>query len=171
MCPLGCVQHVVLRGFWWNVVRRADLKPIETISPSYLLLAVQVHSTTHCRFYTTIEQWSPHLLKRAIIVRYHFLVLGSIGSCNTEGDYCIKNKGDYCIKNKQTKPSIFLVILHDHPHHRRHDFFWQNSFGYRNTSLFIRWSAGGIKALLKRCRLQVVRGESHRQLSFKAGIN
>jgi hypothetical protein len=62
-------------------------------------------------FYTTIEQWSPHLLKRAIIVRYHFLVLGSIGSCNTEGDYCIKNKGDYCIKNKQTKPSIFLVIL------------------------------------------------------------
>ena len=32
-------------------------------------------------------------------------------------------------------------------------------------------SAGGVKALHKRCRLQVVRGESHRQLSFKAGIN
>jgi hypothetical protein len=106
----------------------SQLKQFLPVIYSWLSKYTQQHTAD---FTQQLNNWSPHLLKRAIIVRYHFLVLGSIGSCNTEGDYCIKNK--------QTKPSIFLVILHDHAHHRRHDFFWQNSFGYRNTSLFIRW--------------------------------
>ena len=131
-----CARLGVYNTLFWEVfggmlsaeLTLSQLKQFLPVIYSWLSKYTQQHTAD---FTQQLNNWSPHLLKRAIIVRYHFLVLGSIGSCNTEGDYCIKNK--------QTKPSIFLVILHDHAHHRRHDFFWQNSFGYRNTSLFIRW--------------------------------
>ena len=47
---------------------RADLIPIPPIAPnwasrwSYILSAIQVHTTTHCRFYRE-QHWAPHLLK------------------------------------------------------------------------------------------------------------
>jgi hypothetical protein len=60
----------------WHYVlvrARAGLKPIIPTAPnlaphwSYLLSAVQIHATTHCRFYKE-QQWVPHLL-RPILLR------------------------------------------------------------------------------------------------------
>ena len=58
----------LLPPFKMIIDSRADLKPIPSIVPnwasrwSYIFSAIQVHTTTHCRFYRE-QHWAPHLLK------------------------------------------------------------------------------------------------------------
>ena len=69
---------VVIYLFFPHYMARTGLKPIGPIGPNqtpqlrgplcrYILSVVQVHTTTHCRFYRE-QYWAPQLLRPALIV-------------------------------------------------------------------------------------------------------